>query len=629
MIKFLNNQKGSIGIAIVIALIGILSGISLASVAFRDSRSARLQIDGLQKFHFLRTEVYRVRQVISRLTINNQINERLPLDIRRNINVNYGDHRTVYEIRSRANTRYELGSSGYLVSSMVNSYSGGGHSATEESSLPIVKFGEYFIYSSQTLAIFHYFSDIDRALDDVDGNIRFYGADVIHGRVHSNSDIWIRQIGGGSNNGWPTFYGLVTTAGEIKVYGGGTYPLDDVFRGGLIEGYPRVIFEPTAELVRQNGRTLFGDSESDNMIAFVNINGLSYNARLGHIQELHPPEEFIIYDQYPPYGPIGNQIGINYIALRDTTWTVMSGTLANDASYWVPFELWISGTIRGAQTWGSSHNIYIKDDITYEHTIPGQPPDGGEDGDYPVNTNDYFGLISEESIYIQYGHYCPIDTIRKKPNTDNIYIYGALCAMGDSQGETTPNGIYAGDGIFTFQYHFPKGSTPAQFWFGEWFTMIDLHRFKYPTSILAPWPPGLDYPWYNPIWPEPGPVAGVPAIPNPHGAPTVTYLRGEIRLFGSIAQRRRGFVRRSGNADYDTGIWDIDNHIFGLHSNALNPAGGPSGYDKDYTFDTRFETKGPPDFPLVKYEYTIDSESVADLGFFLGRWTFRKPPENF
>ena len=92
------------------------------------------------------------------------------------------------------------------------------------------------------MAIFHYFTDVDRGPDDIPGNIRFYGGDEVHGRTHSNSDIWIRQAGGGSNDGWPIFTGLVTTSGRIRVYGGGDYPKDRIFRGGLIEHYPRVMF---------------------------------------------------------------------------------------------------------------------------------------------------------------------------------------------------------------------------------------------------------------------------------------------------------------------------------------------------------------------------------------------------
>jgi hypothetical protein len=93
-----------------------------------------------------------------------------------------------------------------------------------------------------------YFTDIE---SDPNGfPVRFYGPDVLYGRVHSNQDIWIRQAGGGNNNNWPTFWGWVSTCGVIKVYpdGGHTFPETDVFRGGLSEGYPYTVFPEPATL---------------------------------------------------------------------------------------------------------------------------------------------------------------------------------------------------------------------------------------------------------------------------------------------------------------------------------------------------------------------------------------------
>jgi hypothetical protein len=422
-------------------------------------------------------------------------------------------------------------------------------------------------------------------LDGVEGNFRFTGLDVINGRVHSNTDIWIRNY-----MGWPTFNDLVTTSGSIRVYpGGGTnYPEETIFPGGLIENYPEIKGSLSADKVRMNGIRPFGSVQYDNRIAFVTINGSTYNSFIGTIVE-GPVEEFIIYDSYPPYGPVGDSLGVNYITRKDTVWTAgPSGTLI-DQSVFVPFELWISGNVGGRQTWASAANIYIKDDLTYQNTIPGQPPDGGPAGEYPYNETDALALISEKSIYVQYGYRHPQDSLRYKPNTQGIYIYGLLIAAGDDE----PNPFDAG--IFTFQYQFPKGSTPPQTWNDLDYSNIDLHRFRYPTTAFHPWPPGLDYPWYNPLWPEPGPIYQVPAIPNPDGLPSVTYLRGTIYLYGGTATRRAGFVRRSGHHDYDTGIWDIENHVFGAPTSILSPPGGAIGYDKDYYYDTRLSSVSPPD----------------------------------
>ena len=630
MIGIICNQRGNLGIAIVVAIIGLLSGLSLSSVALRDVNSFRTQLDGVQEFHLLRSEVGRARLVASIFeAMDNPPPESVfPL---RKITVNFGDHRTEYTAKTKLNTYSSFAQTGFMIRSLITAVRGTGQLVTQEMVSPMKRYGENFIQSLQTLAIFHYFSDVDRAIDDVEGNIRFYGADVVHGRVHSNSDIWIRQIGGGNNNNWPTFFGLVTTAGIIRVYpGGGTnFPEEDIFRGGLIEEYPRVVFDPSADLIRDNGLTPFPGGEGDNKIAFVTIDGGSYTSWVGDIQT-GPDEEFPIYNTYPPYGPVGAEIGMNVITRIDTVWAPgPSGSVMNQ-SVFVPYELWISGVAGGRQTWGSAANVYLKGDLTYRNTIQGQPPDGGPDGDYPFNNTDYLGILSEKSILIQYGHKDPQDEIRFRPNTNNIYIYAALCAMGEA-GQANQYEILNDAGIFTFQYHFPKGSTPRQIWQGEWWENIDLHLRIYPTSPFNPWPPGLDYPWYNPIWPEPAPIfaPGAPygaVIPNPHGTPAAVFLRGTIFLFGSVAQRYRGYVRRSGNPDFDTNLtnplWDVENGIYGRHT------GQPSGYDKDYTFDTRFETIGPPDFPLVKFE-GYESDELMDLGYSTLHWKYKSPPSNF
>ena len=631
MLNMIKSQKGSLGIAIVIVIIGALSGISLSSVAFRDTHNFRNELDAIQQFHLLRSEVGRARLVAS--IFEGQDNPPpeavLPL---RNIQINFGNHRTKYTTKTKINTYAQFAQTGFLLRTLVTAVRGTGQLVNQEAKSPISRYGENFIQSLQTLAIFHYFSDIDRALDDVDGNIRFFGPDVVHGRVHSNSDIWIRQIGGGTNNNWPTFYGLVTTSGIIRVYpGGGTnYPEEQIFRGGLIENYPRVIFDPSAELIRRNGLRPFGSDENAQKIAFVTIDGGSYESWIGTLHT-GPIEDYTIYSNYPPYGPVGDSIGVNRITRIDTLWAPgPSGSVYNQ-SIFVPYELWISGQISGPQTWGSADNVYLKGDLTYTNTMVGQPPDGGPDHDLPVNTTDYLGILSEKSILILYGHRDPQDSIRYRPNTNSIYIYGALCAMGEDNEEANQYGIFTHAGIFTFQYHFPKGATPRQMWQGQWWEKSDLHLRRYPTSAFNPWPPGLDYPWYNPIWPEPAPIfaPGAPygaAIPNPHGTPTAVFLRGVINLFGSVAQRRRGYVRRSGNADYDTNynnpLWHIEEGIFGRHT------GQPSGYDKDYYFDTRFETVGPPDFPLVKFE-GYESDELMDLGYSTLHWKFKTPPTNF
>ena len=475
----INNNNGSIAMAIVVILIALMSGLSFSSIAFSDTNTMKSQIQQIQEFHLLRSEVSRGRLVCSQLQQQQYPPEFVTLPTRRS-KIEFGSHVSDYNINTRIdviddNTKFKI-------STLIDSHRTG-----------VKKYGQYVMGSLQTLAIFHYFTDQDLDASGIAGNIRFFGQDVIYGRVHSNTDIWIRQAGGGSNNGWPTFHGLVTTSGQIRVFQGSTYPENDIFLGGLIQNYPSIVFDPTADLVRNNASFPFGRQERDDRIAFIDINQSSFSSWRGNIV-VSDPDTFIVYDEYPPYGPIGDSIGVNIIDRIDTLWSVgPSGNVIN-GSVFVPYELWISGNVRGSQTWASSHNIYIKDDITYTNTTPGLPPDGGVDGLHPVNTTDYFGLISEKHIIVQYGYKHPDNEIRYKPNTNSIFMYGAFCAMGQGSG-IQPD---FDKGVVTFQYHFPKGSTPAQIWQQDFYQNIDLHRFRYPTTAFDPWLVGLDYPWYNP-----------------------------------------------------------------------------------------------------------------------------------
>ena len=95
------------------------------------------------------------------------------------------------------------------------------------------------------------------------------------------------------------------------------------------------------------------------------------------------------------------------------------------------------------------------------------------------------------------------------------------------------------------------------------------------------YPYGTDYPWYNSVWPE--------------SSDDIVFIRGNITLYGSIAQRRRGFIKRSGNDPYnhpDDNEWNMNEfHFDGSHAS--------TGYNKDYHYDSRLAFIQPPDFPMV------------------------------
>lgn len=362
----------------------------------------------------------------------------------------------------------------------------------------------------------------------------------------------------------------------------------------------------------------------------VKIEGNTYNAMLGQV--VHgEPQEFPVYDSYPPYGEIGEEIWVNEIVVPDTIWTQYSSGLAEDLKIYVPMELWISGNISGKQSWISAGDAYIIGDITYVNTPIGTSPDDIDttdpdfDPNNPVlgpnhNQTDFFSLTSQKSIYIKYGHFCPISSTRVKPNTNSVYLYGSFNALGRGTGDQP----WLGDGIFSYEYQFPKGSTPAQEWEGDFYENIDLHRFIYPTTPFNEWPPGLDYPWYNPLWPESGQVFDVEPIISPPYSPQITKLRGTAYVFGSISQTRRGFMRRSGNADHDTGYWDLQGLVYGSPMPSQHI--GPTGYDKEYHYDYRFKLMNNFDSP-AKFHVPGYEGELNVLNFFYENGSFDQPSQ--
>ncbi|MBC8527240.1 MAG: hypothetical protein H8D22_10405, partial [Candidatus Cloacimonetes bacterium] len=239
---------------------------------------------------------------------------------------------------------------------------------------------------------------------------------------------------------------------------------------------------------------------------------------------------------------------------------------------------------------------------------------------------------------------------------NSIYLYGAFAAIG--KGDESIYGEMAChyDGIFTFQYHHPHGSTPnftalSPYTLQETlYTYIDFHKFIYPLGPFVPpnlqgfelhgaapvppywmcgypyeapgylgsypntgpgyvYPYGTDWPWYNPVWPE--------------SAEDIVTERGIIYMFGAIAQRRRGFVHRSGSDPYNhpqgtssPSPWEIDIY----HYDGNHPT---TGYNKDYHFDDRFLVVQPPCYPQV---YQGWGECIL-TAFDKRAWFLKIPPE--
>ncbi|MDD3050118.1 MAG: FlgD immunoglobulin-like domain containing protein [Candidatus Cloacimonetes bacterium] len=429
----------------------------------------------------------------------------------------------------------------------------------------------YFNYLRDLEALTHRFSyftetDTNENADTgtTEGEVYFFGQDVLSGRVHSNTSIYIKLVGGGQNNGYPTFRDFATT-GEEFIWRAGSPNYELAFPGGYEENYPLSVSSTEDLHLLENANQPFG-SESIYEIIYVKIDGNAYESMLGDIIETGI-EAFPVYGPGYPTNYNPNEIlGYNEIMMKDTLWVEgPSGSLADGSSVFVPSTLWIEGTISGNQVWLSDDNVYLTGDILYTNTVPGENPHGDIEAGVSVNMTDYFTLISGERIYIKYKHRDPFENNEvKSPNCEDIYLYGSFAAKGDGEGNPHL------DGIISLEYQHPHPSTPHMWHNDSLYTYVDLHRYKLPQILEddpLSWPGDIDWPWYNPVYPETDPIG----------------YRGVIRLYGSVYQIRRGYVRRSGSdpANHSSGgVWDMSAHKFGSTHVA-------TGYDKDYKYDKR------------------------------------------
>ena len=420
-----------------------------------------------------------------------------------------------------------------------------------------VKSGGNFFYYTQT-------QETENA-DMYQDHISFLGQDKFWGKVHSNGDIHLREL-----SGWPLFNDITTTSGEFIWYNGSP-AYQQVFLSEYAENVPEIYFKNYEEFA-ENVSLPFGNEPSEaHEIIYVKLDGTEYVSWYGDIETTRT-DTIAVWGPnypYPPDNPDPEEepLGYNYVVQKDTIWTPGPSASVNNQAIMVYDELWIEGMVSGNQTWICADSIYITDDLLYTNTEPGQSPDGIDDsGEFTgaINSTDFLNLISEERIYIKYANYDPeLDQI-KKPNCSDIYLYGNFFATGD--GGNAPDACHR-DGIISFEYQHPHSSTEPIVYEDVTYDQVDLHRY----SLDETWPSDVDYPYYNPIWPEQQP----------------TYYRGEIHLFGSTHQIRSGFVHRSGSdpSNHD-GTWDLDNYKYG--SNHFS-----CGYSKSYQFDHRFRIFDP------------------------------------
>ena len=59
MINILKSESGNIAIAMLLVVIGAMSGLTMSSMAFRDTMATMSELENIQCIHFLRTEANR------------------------------------------------------------------------------------------------------------------------------------------------------------------------------------------------------------------------------------------------------------------------------------------------------------------------------------------------------------------------------------------------------------------------------------------------------------------------------------------------------------------------------------------------------------------------------------------
>ncbi len=623
MKKFVNDN-GFIALSFAVVAIALMSAVAITRIGVTDTRSLVQSYHALQELHLIRSEGTRSLKATENMLDFAQSGT-LPdvVDMggmTKEINSGFGLN--TFKLRTMMLRGNDIQTSlfefayNYGINTLATAYVGTGYNKKKSN---VELYGRKAI-KKNTFAGYHYFTETDQSInqDLGDDKVYFYGRDEIYGKVRTNSDIWLKRTTG-DNNGWPLFHDHVYTSGEIQSENG-TIPYEEVFLDGYTENAPEIEYPETATAAR----TGVGVSVGEGDIFFAVANGNSYTAWYGQRMDTIQ-DTVIIYDTAAD----GNQnditpddsIDVQYLINKDTIWASGgSGNVANN-SIFIDGELWLMGEFGGQQTWCSSDTMYLAGDILLVNTAKGDTPDGNnvDNLNGTQNNSDIVGLISERSIIIQYGFRHPDDSVRVKYNCGRaedeegdeddggIYIYAAMCALG--RGETSME-----DGTFSFQYQHPhKGlfvrvnnALQDSGWDNFANDMIGddwgpLHFL----DITADWPGIYCYPFYGPLWPETN---------------AETYKeRGTIRLFGSVAQRRRGFVHRSGSdpINYTDNNWDITNYLYGSPSNqggtnAPGATGSGVGYQKSYHYDNRFRISPPPKFPEVQLKGGItqfDAES--------------------
>ena len=760
MTNVLKNEKGlAVNIALAMVLVAVVMSamVSLINLNIDDRNTFIWAKDKLQQELLIRSETIRVNLMLSNSIFSDRtveivgphsvtthaINYRRPASILTTEPTFLGDTAQINNIAAMVVTKHSRRN----IPTQIYNPEWGQYKGKSPTLTYFDKFSR-----RQSLAQFQWFSDKEISNLTNDPNheaawVRFNGDDTLWGPVHSNDHIVIQNV-----NGWPIFHSPVTTSGFIWVMSGTNRrratdaekaPAFGIFRAGVKEEVPPILYTPNADLIRRNGRQVFENNPPD--IAYAVIEGTQVSFDAARITIL-PPEPIVVYSSYPdlanafvpnpPFNPttnpmaistinmtatnqpnfvgrlVGDSLWTNYVSFPQTVWTPSPNQNFNNSSMMVHTNLWVRGEVSGKFTIASSKDSYITGNITYAQTNQRPGAEGRPDDPNSPNRMDYFGLVSEKSIYLKYLYRGPDGSVKDgmtatNGTATNFYMYGAYSAQGDSDPSL---GTYAwkGDGEFSYEYQHPKGSPipyhgfryrrdpdnqnqaiPVDFYpvydddgvlvgripYTVDIQNIDMHRLKYPpdppVQNASPpfswrrWPgytgdgvgpagaqaqgfPNVtttyqqafyrayDYPFHNPIYPQP--VTTI-TVEIPDGEPLryegIRWMRGTLNVYGAIAQRRRGYMRRSGtmrvdNPDtqnwWDPGeydhfgppFWSGGQYVFG----GSHPA---TGYNRNFFFDNRFYFITPPDYPEVYTGAGANRMSSFDET----TWNIKPPPRNW
>jgi hypothetical protein len=210
--KFLNNNQGIAGNLLLAMILVFVTGASITAflnLTHDDKNRTQWLQDKFQQELFLRSETTR---------INLMLDKQLHNFPERRVVINSPDRIATYIINHQEIERQNDGPTSLRrVGSMCVTLNGQRTMSTHLSTQsPMLTYVEKFARRS-SLAQYLYFTDKEISdITNVPGGpgaaVRFDGRDVLHGPVHSNDDIWIRNI----NGGWPRFHNMVTTAGGLR-----------------------------------------------------------------------------------------------------------------------------------------------------------------------------------------------------------------------------------------------------------------------------------------------------------------------------------------------------------------------------------------------------------------------------